>query len=106
MNWGADCKVMIRIYWSHSEPNLTMKLPSTVPHANPSLKNCKPYIIQQEKAQPATSSAKNKFKELRDKYSDLTNFYTVDGTGTAVTNINNYKLIRLPNIASIYSAEL
>ena len=31
---------------------------------------------------------------------------TVDGTGASATIINNYKQIRLPNIASIYSAEL
>ena len=61
-------------------------------------------LIQQEKTQPTTSSAKNRFKELRDKYSDHTAFYTdesktVDGTGAAVTNINYFKEIRLPNIA-------
>ena len=66
-------------------------------------------IIQQDKTQPTTSSAKN--KELGDKYSDHTAFYpdgskTVDGTGAATTNINNYKQIRIPNNASIYSAEL
>ena len=68
-------------------------------------------LLQQEKTQPTTSSAKNRFKELRDKYSDHTAFYTdwsktIDRTGAEVTNINNYKQIRLPNIASIYSAEL
>ena len=45
------------------------------------------------------------------KYSDHTAFYTngsktIDGTGTAATNINNYQQIRLPNNASICSAEL
>ena len=65
-------------------------------------------LIQQKETQPTTSSAKNKFKE---QYSDHTAFYTdgsktVDGTEAAVTNINNYKQIRLPNIASIYSVEL
>ena len=64
-------------------------------------------LKQQGKTQP-TISAKNKFNELRDKYSDHTAFYTdesktVDGTGASATNINNHKL---PNIASIYSAEL
>ena len=58
-----------------------------------------------------TSSAKNRFNELRDKYSDHTAFYTdgsktIDGTGAAAININNYLQIRLPNNASIYSAEL
>ena len=68
-------------------------------------------LIQQEKAQPTTSSTKSRFKELRDKYSDHTAFYTdrsktLDGTGAAVTSINNYKQIRLSNNAFIYSAEL
>ena len=68
-------------------------------------------LMRQEKTQPITSSAKNRFKEFRDKYSDHTAFYTdgsktVDGTGAAFTNINNYKQIRLPFIASIYLAEL
>ena len=73
----------------------------------------KPFIdlTQQEKTQPTTSSAKNRFKELRDKYSNHTAFYTVGSktvprTGAAITNINNYKQFRLPNIASIYSTEL
>ena len=68
-------------------------------------------LIQQEKTHPATSSAKNRFKEFRDKYSGHTAFYTdrsktIDRTGAAFTNINNYKQIRLPNVASIYLAEL
>ena len=68
-------------------------------------------LIQQEKTQPTTSSAKNRFKGLRDKYSDHTAFYideskTVDGTGAAATNVNNYKQIKLPNNSFIYSAEL
>ena len=67
-------------------------------------------LKQQEITQP-TISAKNKFNELRDKYSDHTDFYTdgsktVVGTGASATNINNHKQIRIPNIASIYSAEL
>ena len=75
----------------------------------------KPHIdltfLQQEKTLPTTSSAKKRFKELRDKYSDHTAFYTdgsktVDRTGATVTNIDNYKQIRLSNIVSIYSAEL
>ena len=68
-------------------------------------------LIQLEKTQLTTLSAKNRFKELRDKYSDYTAFFTdgsktVDRTGAAAININNYKPIRLSNIASIYSAEL
>ena len=47
-------------------------------------------LIQQEKTQLTTLSAKNRFKELRDKYSDYTAFFT-DGTGAAAININNYK---------------
>ena len=61
--------------------------------------------MQQEKTQPTTTSAKNRFTERRDKYSD-DGSKTVDGTGAANTNINNYKQISLPNSASIYSAEL
>ena len=68
-------------------------------------------LIQQEKTQPTISCTKNRFKELRDKYSDHINFYTdgsktIDRTIAAATNINNYKQIRLPNITSIYSAEI
>ena len=33
-------------------------------------------LIQQGKTQPTTSFAKTRFKELRDKYSDNTAFYT------------------------------
>ena len=67
-------------------------------------------LKQQEKTHP-TLPAKNKFNELRDKYSDHPTFYTdgsktVDGTGASATNINKHKQNRLPNIASIYSAEL
>ena len=77
--------------WTTTKPHIDLKL------------------IQQENTQPTTSSTKNRFKELGDKYSDA--FYTdgsktVDGTGAAVTNINYYKQIRNPNIASIYSVEL
>ena len=58
-----------------------------------------------------TSSAKNRFKELKRQIFWPNSFYTdgsktVDRTGAAVTNINNYKQIRLLNIASIYLAEL
>ena len=65
----------------------------------------------EKKTQPTTLYAKNRFNELRDKYSDHTAFYTngsktIDGTGAAATNMNNYQQIRLPNNASIYSAEL
>ena len=81
----------------------------------PSWTITKPHIdltlIQQEKTQPTTSSAKNKFNELRDNCSDHSAFYsnrskTIDGTGAAATNMNNYQQIRLPNNGSIYSAEL
>ena len=68
-------------------------------------------LIQQEKTQPIILSAKNRFNELRNKYSDHTAFYTdgsktIDRTGAAATNMNNYQQIRFPNNASIYSAEL
>ena len=72
---------------------------------------CRININTTEKNPNSTSSAKNRFNELRDKYSDHTAFYTdgsktIDWTGAAATNINNYQQIRLPNNASIYSAEL
>ena len=115
MNWVADCKVMLRIYRSHIRTKLDYGSSIYSATRKSYLKKLQPIhnqgIDTSEKIQPTTSSAKNRFKELREKYSDHTAFHSdrsknVDRTGAAVTNINNYKQIRLPNIASIYSAEL
>ena len=78
-------------------------LPSTItkPHIDLTL-------IQQKKHNQQPHLPKT---DSMNKYSDHPAFYTdgsknIDRTGAAATNINNYKQIKLPNNAFIYSAEL